>query len=298
MEGGGTNTARLPQAPVPALKVKDKVFRGSNTLIMGVVNLTPDSFFPKSRFGGNIEETLSRIGRMFDEGADIVDIGAESTRPGSLPVSEDVEIARLMPVVEACAEMFPEGILSVDTTKAAVARRALECGARMINDISGLSFEPEIAGVVADAAGAMVLSHTTGRPDVMQSRTGYGCVVSDVADCLKRSAQKAVAAGVNEESIVIDPGIGFGKTFRQNLEILSRLDEFSTLPYPVLVGTSRKSFIGEALGGLPAEERLEGTAATVAVAVMKGASVVRVHDVREMARVARVADAIKNRMAV
>lgn len=290
-----TGAARFPQAPV--LKVKGKVFQTSKTLVMGVVNLTPDSFFPRSRFDGNIGETVSRIGRMFDEGADIVDIGAESTRPGSLPVSEEEETARLMPVVEMCAEKFPDGILSVDTTKAAVARRALEGGARMINDISGLAFEPEIAGVVAEAGGAIVLSHTSGRPNVMQSRTEYGCVVRDVADCLKLSAQKAAEAGVSEESIVIDPGIGFGKTFRQNLEILNRLDEFAALPHPVLVGTSRKSFIGEALGGLPSEERLEGTAATVAVAVMKGASVVRVHDVREMARVARVADAIKNRMA-
>lgn len=295
MKAGETSAARFPQAPV--LKVKGKVLQTSKTLVMGVVNLTPDSFFPQSRFDGNIGETVSRIGRMFDEGADIVDIGAESTRPGSLPVSEEEETARLMPVVEMCAEKFPDGILSVDTTKAAVARRALEGGARMINDISGLAFEPEIAGIVAEAGGAIVLSHTSGRPNVMQSRTGYGCVVRDVADCLKRSAQKAIEAGVGEESIVIDPGIGFGKTFRQNLEILNRLDEFAALPHPVLVGTSRKSFIGEALGGLPSEERLEGTAATVAVAVMKGASVVRVHDVREMARVARVADAIKNRVA-
>ena len=295
MTAGETSAARFPQAPV--LKVKGKVLQTSKTLVMGVVNLTPDSFFPQSRFDGNIEETVSRIGRMFDEGADIVDIGAESTRPGSLPVSEEEETARLMPIVEMCAKKFPDGILSVDTTKAAVARRALEGGARMINDISGLAFEPEIAGIVAEAGGAIVLSHTSGRPDVMQSRTEYGCVVRDVADCLKLSAQKAIEAGVGEESIVIDPGIGFGKTFRQNLEILNRLDEFAALPHPVLVGTSRKSFIGEALGGLPSEERLEGTAATVAVAVMKGASVVRVHDVREMARVARVADAIKNRMA-
>lgn len=281
----------------PVLKIKNKSFDRSRTLIMGVVNLTPDSFYTPSRHGKNIDETLWTVERMFNNGADIVDMGAESTQPGSLPVSGEEETTRLMPVLEACAKRFGDCVFSVDTTKTQVARRAMDAGAQMINDISGLTFEEEIADCVAAAGASIVVSHTSGRPDVMQKKTSYGCVVSDVANSLRRSIEKASAAGVDRDSIVVDPGIGFGKTSGQNLYILNRLDEFLDLCHPVLVGTSRKSFIGETLGGLPAEERLEGTAATVAIAIMKGASIVRVHDVREMARVAAVADAVKNGMA-
>ncbi len=281
----------FPQLPI--LKVKGKTLKTSRTLVMGALNLTPDSFYADSRCR-TVEESLFRVERMLTDGADIVDIGAESTRPGSLPVSEREETNRLMPVLEKCVEKFGNAVFSVDTTKAAVAKRALESGASMINDISGLIFEPEIARYVADADASIALSHTPARPERMQSRTDYGCVVKEVAQFLKKSVEKAVAAGVRRESIVIDPGIGFGKTEKQNLEILNRLDEFLEIGSPVLVGTSRKSFIGAVLGGLPAGQRLEGTAATVAIAVMKGASIVRVHDVKEMARVAAMSDAIRS----
>ncbi len=277
-------------------RIKGKNLEISTPLVMGVLNLTPDSFYAESRCGA-AEESLFRVERMLLEGADIVDIGAESTRPGSQPVSESEETERLLPVLEKCVKNFGDAVFSVDTTKAAVAKRALESGASMINDISGLAFEPSIAQCVADADASLALSHTSARPAIMQNRTDYGCVVSDVARSLEKSVEKAVSAGVRRESIVVDPGIGFGKTGNQNLEILNRLDELCGISRPVLVGTSRKSFIGGVLGGLPAEERLEGTAATVAIAVMKGASIVRVHDVREMARVVKMSDAIRRGMA-
>lgn len=266
----------------------------TKTLVMGILNLTPDSFYEKSRCCGTIDESFFRVEQMLFEGADIVDMGAESTRPGSLSVSEEEETNRLMPVLKKCAKEFADTIFSVDTTKTTVARRALENGAVMINDISGLTFEDSIANRVAEVDAAIVLSHTPARPREMQSRTDYGCVVTEVKKALGKSVRKAVEAGVSVESIIVDPGIGFGKTGEQNLEILNRLEEFSEIAATVLVGTSRKSFIGEALGGLPPEERLEGTAATVAIAVMKGASIVRVHDVKEMARVAKMSDSIKN----
>ncbi len=283
--------------PTPAvLKTKSGDIPMSKPLVMGVLNLTPDSFYAESRCA-SVDESLFRVENMLDEGADIVDMGAESTRPGSIPVSEKEETKRLIPVLEQCVKKFGDSIFSVDTTKAAVAQRALESGASIINDISGLAFEPSIAKCVAEADAAIVVSHTPERPGKMQSRTDYTCVVRDVIKSLKQSVEKAVNAGVRIESIVIDPGIGFGKTQNQNLEILNRLDEFFEIGRPVLVGTSRKSFIGGVLGGLPAEERIEGTAATVTVAVTKGAQIVRVHDVKEMARVATMSYAIKSGMA-
>lgn len=277
-------------------RVKGKTLKASKTLVMGVLNLTPDSFYANSR-SESVDKSLFIVERMLLDGADIVDMGAESTRPGSLPVSEREETGRLIPVLEQCVKKFGEAVFSVDTTKAAVAKRALESGASIINDISGLEFEPSMAKHVADADASMVLSHTSARPEFMQRKTDYKCVVKDVAKSLEKSVKKAVSAGVRRESIVIDPGIGFGKTDSQNLELLNRIDELFGISRPVLVGTSRKSFIGGVLGGLPVGERLEGTAATVAIAVMKGASIVRVHDVKEMARVAKMSDAIKDGVA-
>ncbi|MGI9559067.1 MAG: dihydropteroate synthase [Thermodesulfobacteriota bacterium] len=282
--------------PGPALlKARDRVLNTSKTLVMGAINLTPDSFYEPSRAGA-VDEAVSRVERMLAEGADIVDMGAESTRPGSEPVPVSEETARLMPVLEQCVKRFENAVISVDTTKAPVAALALDAGAAMINDISGLTFEESVAENVARAGAAIVLSHTPARPAAMQSMTNYENLMETVTGSLKQSAEKALAAGVSRDSIVVDPGIGFGKTESQNLEILNRLDELTELRHPVLVGTSRKSFIGGVLGGIPAGERLEGTAATVAIAIMKGAAIVRVHDVKEMARVARMSDAIKNRM--
>ncbi len=280
----------------PFFKAGNKILDTSKTLLMGVLNLTPDSFYEASRCGA-VDKSLFRVERMLTDGADIVDMGAESTRPGSVRISEEEEKNRLMPVLEKCAREFGDAVFSVDTTKAAVAKDALKNGASMINDISGLTFEDSIAHSVASAKAAIVLSHTSGRPDIMQKKTAYTRVVGDIIEKLEKSVSKAVEAGVRTESIAIDPGIGFGKTENQNLQILNRLDEFFQMELPVLIGTSRKSFIGKTLGGLPPEERLEGTAATVAIAIMKGASIVRVHDVKEMARVAKMSDAIKKEMA-
>lgn len=260
------------------------------TLIMGILNITPDSFYENSRYTV-VDKCISRIEQMIEQGADIIDIGAESTRPGSSGVSEEEELRRLMPVIEEAVNSF-DTIFSVDTTKSAVAEKALERGVSIINDISGLKFDPEIADCVAKHKAGIVLMHTSARPLEMQNRTNYESLIEDIKDYLKDSIETATDAGIDPGSIIIDPGIGFGKTSEQNLKIINNLDKFLMLERPLLVGTSRKSFIGNILGGLPAEDRLEGTLASIAVSITKGASIVRVHDVKEVKMAAAVADAI------
>ena len=260
---------------------------GQRTYIMGVLNMTPDSFSGDG-VGGDVEAALEQALRFQSEGADIIDIGGESTRPASIysdamPISADEEIARVIPVIEALSPVLDIPI-SVDTYKAEVAREALRAGAAMINDVWGFRRDHEMASVVADAGAPVVLMHN-------QEHTRYVDLVPDVIRELGRMAQAAVAAGIDFGNIILDPGMGFGKTAEHNLEILRRLREFKALGAPLLVGMSRKSTIGYVLG-LPVEERLEGTAATVALSVAFGADMVRVHDVREMARVAKMSDAV------
>ena len=254
---------------------------------MGVINVTPDSFSGDG-LGGNIDAAVQQALRFQSEGADIMDIGGESTRPASIysgagPVSTDEEIERVIPVIEALASVL-EIPVSVDTYKAAVATEALAAGASMINDVWGFRRDPDMAGVAANAGVPVVLMHN-------QHHTRYSDLVPDVIGVLRQMADAAVAAGVRRENIILDPGMGFGKTAEHNLEMLRRLGEFQSLGAPLLVGMSRKSTIGYVLD-LPVEERLEGTAATVALSVAFGADIVRVHDVREMARVARMSDAV------
>ena len=259
---------------------------------MGILNVTPDSFSDGGRFGspeGAVEHAL----RMAEEGADLIDVGGESTRPGSPPVPAAEELRRVMPVIEGLRGRLPVPI-SIDTSKAEVAREASGAGAAIVNDVTALRGDPAMAQVAREAGAGVVLMHMQGTPATMQDDPRYGDVVAEVAAFLRERLGAAQDAGIPAERIVLDPGIGFGKTFEHNLELFRRMRELCALGRPLLVGASRKAFIGRLLG-LPVEERLEGTAAAVTAAVLAGARIVRVHDAREMARVVLVADALAAR---
>lgn len=263
----------------------------TKTLIMGVLNVTPDSFFGPSRIDGP-EAALERAQAMVRDGADILDIGGESTRPGSEPVGQDEELRRVVPVFEV---LQGKGFrLSVDTYRAETARRALALGATMVNDITGLRGDPEMAETVAETNCEYVIMHMQGDPKTMQSTPKYFDVIDDICKFFEARLEFACKAGITENRIWLDPGFGFGKNVGHNLTVLRRLAEFKRFGRPVLVGTSNKSTIGAVLD-LPSDERTEGTAATVALAIANGADAVRVHDVRAMARVARMSDAILGR---
>jgi dihydropteroate synthase len=268
---------------------------GKRTLVMGILNITPDSFSDGGLFF-DPAEAIAHARRMAADGADILDIGGESTRPAtfasqiSLPPEE--EMRRILPVIRAISEYLPELPLSVDTYKAQVAQAAVEAGAVLINDISALRADPEMAQTVAALGVPVCLMHLFGLPMAIPAEPVYGDVVAEVKAHLRERIEAALAAGIAPEHILIDPGIGFGKTVAHNLELLRRQKELTEMGYPLLIGTSRKSTIGKVLGDLPPNERLEGTAATVALAIASGAAIVRVHDVKEMARVAKMSDAI------
>jgi dihydropteroate synthase len=264
------------------------------TLLMGVLNVTPDSFSD----GGLWFDTDVAVGRaleMVEQGAHIIDVGGESTRPGAEHVAEEEELRRVLPVIEGVTGRADVPI-SIDTRKASVARAAVEAGASIVNDTGGEDADPVMGSVAAETGSAVVFMHSRGTPATMRSLTEYDDVVTDVRAFLSQTADKLVAAGVAADSIVLDPGFGFAKTAAQNLELLDRLDEIVQLGYPVLAGTSRKSFIGAVLD-LPETDRLEGTAATVTWAIARGAHIVRVHDVAEMSRVVTMARSIKDRGA-
>jgi dihydropteroate synthase len=263
----------------------------SKTYIMGILNVTPDSF-SDAGLHFDTAAAVERALRMVDEGADIIDIGGESTRPGADPLPPEEELRRVLPVFEALSNRISIP-LSVDTYKAEIAGRAIEAGASMINDISGARFDPAMPKVAAESNVPIVLMHIKGTPRNMQSNPVYAALIPEVIEYLEGSIKKVLDAGVRENMIIIDPGIGFGKTFGHNLTILKNLSEFAALGKPLLVGPSRKAFLGRLLGGAPPHERIEGTAAAVAISIMNGANILRVHDVKEMARVARVADAIR-----
>jgi dihydropteroate synthase len=229
--------------------------------------------------------------QLIEEGADIIDIGGESTRPGSMWVSPQEEIRRIIPVIEKVAKETSIPI-SIDTYKSTVARAALDAGAQMINDITAMANDPEMLPLAVKASIPIILMHMQGTPQTMQTNPQYKNVISDIIDYLNNAILNARKAGMKEEQIVIDPGIGFGKTIAHNLTILGHLSEYLQLHRPILIGVSRKSFIGRILD-LPVDERLEGTAAAVAISVLNGAKIVRVHDVKEMIRVVKIADAIR-----
>lgn len=264
---------------------------GDRTLVMGILNVTPDSFSDGGRYF-EIEAALAHARRLVADGADIIDVGGESTRPGSESVGVEEELRRVLPVVKAIVEEFPRVPVSVDTYRSRVAEACLAAGASIVNDISGFQEEPEIAVVAARYGAGAVLMHRQGCPKEMQVNPHYEDVIPEIIDYLRTSVRIAEDAGCSLESLVIDPGIGFGKNFEHNLEVLRRLSELRALGLPILLGTSRKSFIGRILD-LPPSERVEGTIATVVMAIAQGAvDIVRVHDVKEVARAIRVADTI------
>lgn len=276
------------------LRCRGKVLDLSQrSFVMGVLNITPDSFSDGGKYIGS-DDALRHALSMIHDGADIIDIGGESTRPkglygdGAQPVSAQEEMDRVIPVIERLAAST-ETIISIDTYKSSVAREALRAGAVMVNDISGLLFDPHIADVAAEYEAALVVMHIRGTPSTMQVKPFYDDVVREVKDELRLSTVKAASSGVH--NIIIDPGIGFGKDMTHNLTIIKHLSSFRELGFPVMIGTSRKGFIGS-LMNLPVDQRVEGTAATVAAALLNGADIIRVHDVKEMKRVAVVIDAI------
>jgi dihydropteroate synthase len=263
---------------------------GSRTHVMGILNATPDSFSDGGRYA-DAESALAHAREMAAAGADIIDIGGESTRPGARPVAEEEELRRIIPLIERLSAELSVPI-SVDTYKSSVAKKALAAGARIVNDISGLRFSPDMADVVAGSGAAVVIMHIKGTPRDMQRDPVYDDVVGEVMACLEEGLELAARAGVDREKIFIDPGIGFGKTLEHNLALLDRLDEFQALGRPIVLGTSRKKFIGAVLNVPAPEQRVDGTAATVALGIERGARVVRVHDVARMAQVAKMTDAI------
>jgi dihydropteroate synthase len=273
------------------LQCRDRVLSLDRALIMGVLNVTPDSFSDGGLWFDE-KDAIAHGREMIEQGAAIIDVGGESTRPGAVPVPAAEELRRLLPVVQALAASSNVPI-SIDTRKPDVAARAIEAGASIINDTAGEEADPRMDGVVLESGAAIVVMHSRGTPATMKSLTDYSDVVDDVTAWLDERARALVAAGVSPESIALDPGIGFAKSPDQSLLLLNRLEDILAIGYPVVVGTSRKSFIGATLD-LPENRRLEGTAASVAWAVAKGANIVRVHDIQAMERVVRMTEAIKD----
>lgn len=263
---------------------------GERTLIMGVVNVTPDSFSDGGKFFER-DAAIAHALKMERDGADIIDIGAESTRPGAKPLEAQEELGRLLPVLEKlCGKLrIP---ISVDTQKAEVAQAAIIAGAQIVNDISALQFDPRMSEVVSKRKVGIILMHMRGSPRTMQKGPFARDVMRDVTAGLREALRRADQGGIARSQMLLDPGIGFGKNYKQNFQILARLRELARLGYPIVVGASRKAFIGATLGNAPESERAWGTAATVAASILNGAHVVRVHDVKEMAQVARIADRI------
>ena len=275
---------------------------GSRTYVMGILNITPDSFSGDGLIShGNLIEQSERQARYFLKyNADILDVGGESTRPGSQTVSTDEEMERVIPVIQMLAKEFPATITSIDTYKARVAEEAFKAGAHILNDVWALRADPELASVAKRFNAPVILMHNRSNPASVEVReqlgnayigSEYADLIEDVKRELLVSVEIAKKAGIEERHIILDPGIGFGKTREHNLELINRLDEIRALGYPVLLGTSRKSFIGFTLD-LPANQRVEGTAATIAVGITRGADIIRVHDVKEMGRVAKMTDAL------
>lgn len=281
---------------------------GRQTYLMGILNLTPDSFSGDGliKEGGDwIAAAVAQAQAQVAEGAHILDVGGESTRPGSRPTSAEEELRRVLPVIRALASgaNAVNVPISIDTYKSEVARQAVAAGASIVNDVWGLRMDPDVARVVAGTGAALVLMHNRSKPKdaVQEAQLGgryigvaYKDLLGDIINELRESVEMALAAGVPPEKIIVDPGIGFGKTVEQNLELLDRLGELKALGYPILAGPSRKSFVGYTLN-LPPDQRLEGTAAAVALAIDRGADIVRVHDVAAMTRVARFSDAVVRR---
>jgi len=278
---------------------------GIRTYLMGILNITEDSFSGDGllKEANSMITTINLARHFVDNGVDILDVGGESTRPGSLPVDETTEKMRVIPVIQQLSAEFPDVLISIDTYKASVAAEALEAGAHMVNDVWGLRADPDLASVASKYQVPIILMHNRSKPSnaEIQSNLGgryigmkYDDLLKDIQKELLESVNLALDAGIHPGKIILDPGIGFGKTVEQNLELLDRLNELRQLGYPILLGPSRKSFIGYTLD-LPADQRVEGTAAAISVGITRGADIVRVHDVKYMSRVARMTDAIVRR---
>lgn len=286
-----------------AWKIKDRTLDiGTRTLIMGILNVTPDSFSDGGRFI-SADQAIDHAQQMIAEGADIIDVGGESTRPGGEPVSAEEEIRRVIPVIEAIASRTQTPI-SVDTTKSEVARAALDAGASIVNDVSALRFDFYVADAAAKAGAGLILMHSRGTPATIHRLPPVADIMREVMSSLRSSVHMAERREVKRDSIVIDPGIGFGKTQEQNLELIAKLDQLvAAFPdLPVLIGTSRKSFIGRILrdqsgNPAPSSERLYGTMASMAAAVLKGAHIVRVHDIKATVETLRVSESIKKALS-
>ncbi len=294
----------------PSLQVGNYTFHwGSRTYVMGILNITPDSFsgdglilpLPEGEARSEGEmRALAQAKEFLSNGADILDVGGESTRPGSQPVNADEELERVIPVIEAIKKEFPDALISIDTYKANVAEAGFKAGAHILNDIWGLRADPQLAAVAAAFRVPVILMHNRSNPTNVEVREQLGNayigslyenLIEDVKRELLASVELAKKAGIEDSHIILDPGIGFGKTRQHNLELINHLGEIRALGFPILLGSSRKSFIGFTLD-LPPDQRVEGTAATVAVGITRGADIIRVHDVKEMARVAKMTDAI------
>ena len=275
-------------------QIKDRSLPiGERTLIMGVLNVTPDSFSDGGEFFSP-DKAVEHAEQMIAEGADIIDVGGESTRPGGEPITPKEERARVVPVIAALAKRSATPI-SIDTTKSEVARAALDAGAAIVNDISALRFDFYVADEVARTGAGLVLMHSRGTPATMHRLPPVADIIAEVTSSLRSSINMAERRGVKRESLVIDPGIGFGKSQEQNVELIAKLDQVTNAfpDLPLLIGTSRKSFIGKVLDGLPADQRLYGTLATITAAILRGADIVRVHDVKETVETVRLADAVR-----
>jgi dihydropteroate synthase len=270
---------------------------GGRTLVMGVINLTPDSFSDGGRWFTR-KRAWDRAERMSQDGVDIIDIGGESTRPGATNISEEEEMRRVQKYVDVMIKLIHSGPYSIDTTKASVAAAALSAGVQIVNDISGLRFDPALADVAARHDAGLILMHSRGTFETMHKQEPVTDIVAEVARGWRESIAEAERRGVRREKIVLDPGIGFSKTQKQNVELIAKLPKLVRMfpDFPILVGTSRKSFIGHLLGGAPVNKRVHGTMASVTAAVLNGASIVRVHDVRAAIETVKIADAIKAAM--
>ena len=284
------------------MRLADRFDWGSRTYVMGILNVTPDSFSGdglRVATEGALDRAMAQARNFVDAGADILDVGGESTRPGATPLSAEEEMERVLPVITSLTAEFPDLPISIDTFKSDVAAAALDAGAHIVNDVWGLRADPDMGRVAAERGAPVILMHNRSRPnDVTVDRLGgsylgasYDDLLADVARELEALADGALAAGVARDQIVLDPGIGFGKTIQQNMALINHIDRFRTLGFPILSGPSRKSFIGRVLD-LPPDQRVEGTAATVALSIVRGADIVRVHDTRAMVRVARMMDAM------
>lgn len=273
------------------LKIRNHQFKwGSRTYIMGILNVTPDSFSDGGKFK-EVGKAVNHALEMQKQGADIIDIGGQSTRPNAKQISLEEELNRVIPVIKAIRQQSSIPI-SIDTTRADVARQAIASGADIINDISGGTFEPEIFAVASEAQAPIILMHIRGNPETMQSLTNYQDLILEIKEFLQKQVNLAKEKGVKESQIILDLGIGFAKNVQQNIELLQNINQFKKLGYPLLIGTSRKSFIGKILNQDNPEKRVWGTASTCCYAVSQKADILRVHDVAEMADVVKVADAL------